>query len=99
MDFSSRVLISSLIAVLVAPAGWPSHSAVGARDDMGNSIPVIKGKEKKLTHDGRLKHDPVFVETGKFLVYTSQEKFPYFICSKAPDYDTRLMQGLRKLKT
>lgn len=49
--------------------------AVYGQDIVSNEVPFIAGRERQLTFDGRLKHDPVFIDSGKSVIYTSLEKF------------------------
>ena len=65
------VLLPVLFSMETCEGGTPDESS-------SNDVPAKKknvGTEKRLTFDGHLKHDPVFVDSGKAIVYTSLEKF------------------------
>ena len=60
-------------AILLCMGSMSLSSSVG--NDEEKEIQLIKGSETRLTFDGRLKHDPVFIDNGRLLVYSSLEKF------------------------
>ena len=63
------------LLVLDADIGMAGVVNDESQDDSQPKAKLIAGKEIQLTQDGRLKHDPVFVDQGKSIVFTSQEKF------------------------
>lgn len=64
-----------LLAAFVFGLAFEPVAGQQNRDLQETSAAWIDGKEVRLTTDGRVKHDPVFINAGKSIVYTSQEKF------------------------
>lgn len=90
-SLSNRLLIRGFFALWLVCLGQQRLPAQNARPISNSSLSsqdqesstenrisqgrFIKGNEKRLTFDGRVKSDPVILEKGNALIYTSLEKF------------------------
>jgi Tol biopolymer transport system component len=80
-----RTLLSLLVLTIFSARVLGSDS--GCLEDQNATVSqrqTNKNQVTKITFDGRLKHDPVFVDDGKSIVYTSLEKFNQLCLMKVP---------------
>ncbi len=71
-ELNLRAVICLLVGISLA---FETASGKQIEKESAQQVKYVEGKETQLTFDGHLKHDPVFIDSGKSLVYTSLEKF------------------------